>query len=67
MWVEIPTIKMGEHIIASTARQATENEISDCRELHSAGKCPHSVFIDKPAYMYDLRHCAICDRFIAFI
>jgi hypothetical protein len=55
----------------SDFRLANLEEIKESKRIHAEGKCDAGfctgVFIDKPAYAYDTRHCAICDNMIGLI
>jgi hypothetical protein len=66
MYKEIKTGHCG-----STFRLATKEEIEVSKSAHKDGKCDAGfctgIFIDKPAYAYDTRHCGICDIMIGLI
>ena len=60
MYIEIVRERVGDYILASDIREATAEEIAEAKRKHENGKCDHSIVIDTPGWMYDIRHCAIC-------
>lgn len=61
------TERIGEQIIASTVRPATEEEIAEAQSLHKEGRCPHTIIKDTAGWLYDERYCVTCDKFLGFI
>jgi len=59
-WFEDVTEKIGQHIIKSKIRPATDKEVAECRELYAQGMCPHTIVQDESDWMYDYRSCAVC-------
>ena len=47
-------------VLRSTVRPATDEEVAECRRLHADGKCPHTIIIDTPGWLYNFRDCAVC-------
>ena len=63
MFIEVVTERIGDTVVASTVREATQNEVQQARIMHdSYGECNHSVIRDEPGFMYDFRYCAICGK-----
>ncbi len=59
-------------IVASEFRKALPEDVIAAQLAHKRNDDPHAnenttVFYDKGGWMYDFRHCAICDQVIAFI
>ena len=68
VYLETPLIKMGEVIISSNIREATEKEIKSAKRLFKKSrKCSHSLVYDIPYYMYDDRKCYICGEGLGLI
>lgn len=67
IFLEMVTEKIGDRIIASTVRPATEAEIELGRQLHALGKCPHNLVHDEPGWLYDFRYCAICGQGLGIV
>lgn len=67
MYVENVTEMIAGRVIASTCRKATESEIAETAEKHARGECDHKVIKDEYGYMYDIRSCAICGKFLDLI
>lgn len=67
LYREIVTEQMGEHILASTFREATKAEINETQQSFQKGICNHGVFYDKSEWMYDIRKCGACHKTIGFI
>lgn len=53
---------IGEHVVASYVRVATEEEISVAKAMHEQGICPHTIVVDQEGWPYDTRSCAICGK-----
>lgn len=66
-FLEIPTEKCGNKILASTCRKPTELELEEKRKLFEKGECDHSIIYDTPGYMYDIRACYFCDTGLGLI
>lgn len=49
-----------QHVMMSTLRKPTPEEIRIAEELHAQGKCPHTIVYDKQGWMYDTRYCGTC-------
>lgn len=63
IYVEDVTSRIGEHVVASTCREATLDEVERAVARHAeSGECEHNLFTDDSGYMYDVRSCAICGR-----
>ncbi len=60
--VETVTERIGVHILASTVRAATQEDVDIATRLHQQGKCPHNVVKDHAYWLYDTRECAICGQ-----
>lgn len=60
LFVETITGRIGPHILSSTIRPATKEDVAHAKGLHADGKCDHSVIKDTPGWLYDFRSCAIC-------
>lgn len=61
-FVEIVSERIGRHVLASTIREVTDEDIKLAEELHKQGKCPHNVVVDDQLYMYDFRECFTCGQ-----
>ena len=61
-FVEIVTERIGNHVLASNIRDATEEDILRDKQLHEQGKCPHNVVVDTLSWMYDFRSCYTCGK-----
>ena len=59
-YVETVTERVGQHVLASTIRPATQEDIDACRKLHEAGACPHNIVQDEAGWLYDYRSCGVC-------
>jgi len=53
--------------LISTVRPATDAEISWAEAMNNQGKCPHVIVEDKEGWLYNLRHCVTCGKFLGFI
>jgi hypothetical protein len=62
LFYENVTERIGEHVVASTIRPATEEDVSKAKSLHVDGKCPHTIVKDMSGWPYDFRSCAICGK-----
>lgn len=62
LFVETVTERIGPHVIASTIRAATPEDIARAKQLHAKGRCDHSVVKDTDGWLYDIRSCAICGQ-----
>lgn len=62
LFYEEVTEKIGDVILASKLREATNEDIVNSLHLHRKGKCPHTVVKDEKDWMYDVRSCAICGK-----
>ncbi len=60
--VETVTDRIGEHVLASTVREANDEDIELAKHLHSLGKCPHNVVLDEEGWLYDFRSCYTCGK-----
>lgn len=60
--VETVTERIGGHILASTVRPATEEDVRIAREEHARGECKHNVVEDTSGWLYDTRSCYICGK-----
>lgn len=54
----------GGHIVRSTPRKPTPDEIAEAQRQHGAGKCGHTLIYDKRGWLYDERYCAVCGNLI---
>ncbi len=52
--------RVGHLVLSSTIRPASPDEIAEATRLHAAGQCPHTIVMDTPSWLYDLRHCLTC-------
>lgn len=66
-FIEIPTIKYGSQIVASTIREATPQEVARAAKLAEEGCCPHDIVEDRPGFAYSSRYCVTCGTFIGLI
>lgn len=62
LYYEEVTERIGETVLASNVREATEEEVAEARKLHEEGKCPHTIVKDEYGWLYATRSCAICGR-----
>jgi hypothetical protein len=62
VFVEDVTERIGIHVLASTVRGATKEDIKRSLRLHKKGVCDHKVVEDSYGWMYDFRSCAICGK-----
>lgn len=67
LFFENVTSRIGEHIISSDVRPATEEEIKKAELLNIDGKCPHNIVYDESGWLYDERHCATCGKGLGLI
>ena len=56
------TDRIGEVVLASKVRDATEEDIKKEMENHKNGNCQHTIVKDELGWMYDFRSCAICGK-----
>ncbi len=65
-FIEIVQQWMGESVLASRNRPATERDIENMTALHgSTGKCYNggmALCFDEECFMYDKRICFICKK-----
>ena len=66
-WVEEVTETVGGHIVASSVRKATSEEIESAEKLHADGKCPHTIIADEDLWPYYLRRCVTCRKDLGLI
>ena len=59
--------RVGDTVIASNIRPATEEEIKNAEKLHKEGKCPHNIVKDKDGWPYDIRICATCGENLGLV
>lgn len=62
IFVETVTDRINQHILASTIRPATDEDIRQAQELHEQGKCPHNIVVDTELWLYDYRQCYTCGK-----
>lgn len=62
VFIETVTERIGNHILASTIRPATEEDVRIAREEHARGECKHNVVEDESGQLYDTRSCYICGK-----
>jgi hypothetical protein len=62
IFVETVTHTFCGHIVGSTIRSATEDDIQIAQALHAVGKCTHRVVKDTPGWLYDFRSCFVCGK-----
>ena len=68
LFVEFDRQYFGEQVMQSNVRPATETEVETAKTHFTAtGKCDHSVIVDTPGYMYDVRSCFICNKGLGLI
>lgn len=68
LYVEMVKERWGRHIMRSTLREATKQEVQAAQTLFKkTGKCEHKLVYDEGGWMYDERLCGICGKFIDFI
>lgn len=60
--VETVTERIGPHVIASTIRPATGDDLREARALADRGACDHRVIVDDPGWLYDFRSCWACGQ-----
>lgn len=60
IYIEQATEKIGDFIIASEVREATEVEISQAKAAYAKGLCSHNIVVDEDCWPYYVRSCAIC-------
>lgn len=48
-------------------RLATPDEIKAATRAHEEGNCPHTLFYDEPAWLYDFRFCGTCGQSLGMI
>jgi len=56
------TARIGEFVISSNVRPATDDEIEEAARLHLEGECPHNIVVDTEGWPYDLRSCYTCGK-----
>jgi len=56
------TERIGEHVVISTVRPATAEEIVVAQRLNEKGECPHNIIQDEQGWMYDFRSCFTCGK-----
>lgn len=61
-WIEIVKERVGDVIIMSDVRPATEEELEECYKQFLLGQCPHTIVEDTKGWLYDFRSCAICKK-----
>ncbi len=66
-YFEEVTERIGDTVIASTVREATEKEIETAILLYEIGVCQHKIIYDVKDWPYDMRYCGICEAFIGLI
>lgn len=66
-FVEIVTERIGDVVLASNIREATDEDIKQSEELHKQGKCPHNIVVDTELYMYDSRDCYTCGKGLGLV
>lgn len=59
LFVETVTERIGRHVLASTIRPATQEDVDKARAAHAEGKCTH-ICKDDHGWLYDTRCCIIC-------
>jgi len=59
--------RIGGHVIASTVRPATAEEIVAAQRLYEKGKCHHNIIQDKQGWMYDFRSCFTCGKGLGIV
>jgi len=59
--------RVGDQVLASNIRPATDAEIEEAARLHREGKCPHTIILDEPGWLYDQRFCVTCGDFLGLI
>ena len=62
IFVEVVTDRIGDHVLGSTVRPATKNDVLKAQKLHEAGACSHSVITDQAGWPYDFRKCHTCGK-----
>lgn len=60
LYFEEVTERYAGIVIGSNIREASQEEITEARNLHNQGKCPHTIVYDEYGYMYDCRTCHTC-------
>lgn len=60
--VEVVTSRMGNVILASTVKPASEQDIQEAKEqFANTGKCDHRIVVDEDCWPYSVRSCYICN------
>ena len=55
------------YVIQSTFRPATQEDLDSSIHAHNLGYCDKGTFYDEPGFVYDIRHCGVCDIVIGMI
>ena len=67
VFVEEVTTKIGDHILTSTVRKATQKDVDEAMAKKNKGRCPHNIIKDQKTYLYDIRECALCGKGLGLI
>lgn len=60
VFFEEVTERLCGHVLTSSVRPATDQEIAEAARLHSEGRCPHTIVADEKGWLYDIRTCVTC-------
>ena len=61
LFVETVTERIGPHVLTSSVRKATVEDIEQERTNVANGEaCRHIIVYDEPGWLFDVRVCGIC-------
>lgn len=67
-YVETVSVRMGNIILASTVKPASEQDVQMAKERYACtGRCDHSIVVDEDCWPYYIRSCHICNEGLGLI
>ena len=61
LFVETVTERIDKHVLASTIRPATPEDVAAAQARVDRGEpCDHTIVWDEPGWLYDTRSCHTC-------